>query len=278
MNRPHLRLGSAVFALVSLAASAAGAADLPTTKAPPAPAPYVPPAFSWTGFYIGGNVGGAWGDGSLKTETSVAGVPMFTNIIPNNFHNAATSVIGGGQAGYNWQFGQGGFGQFGQGVFGIETDIDWTGIDRAASVTLAGPGPFTTTTFARTEVNWIGTTRGRLGYAFGYENRVLVFGTGGVAYGGVQNNGSVTINGVTDAWSGSNSPTLVGWTAGGGIEYAITNNITIRGEYLFYDLGSQKTVFAPNGAAAADFPGTTFTAKANYDGSIARGAINWKFF
>ncbi len=273
MTRPHLRLGSVVVALASLVASAAGAADLPTTKGPPpAPAPYIPPAFTWTGFYIGGNVGGAFGDGSLKTETSVAGVPMFTNIIPNNFNNAATSVIGGGQVGYNYQFGLG--------VVGIESDFDWTGIDRSASVTLAGPGALSTTTFARTEVNWIGTTRGRLGYAFGYENRLLVFGTGGVAYGGVQNNGSITINGAPagDAWSGSNSPTLVGWTAGGGLEYAITNNITIRGEYLFYDLGSQKTVFGPNSAAGIDFPATTFAAKANYDGSIARGAINWKFW
>ena len=166
-------IAAVAISAVAVGAGAANAADLPArmvtkapvyTKAPPVE------VFSWTGFYIGANLGGAFGDGSLKTETSIAGVPMFTNIIPNNFNNAATSIIGGGQAGYNFQFGQGG-------VIGIETDIDWTGIDRSASVTLAGPGALSTTTFARTEVNWIGTTRGRLGYAFGYENRLLAFGT-----------------------------------------------------------------------------------------------------
>ena len=268
MDRPHLRVSFAIVALTSLVASAASAADLPTTKAPPAPV-YIPPAFSWTGFYIGGNVGGAWGSGSLETETTVAGVPVFSNIIPNKFGNEGSGVIGGGQAGYNYQIGLA--------VLGIETDIDWTDIHRSGDVTFAGPGPFTTTTIGKTETQWIGTTRGRLGYAFGNENRLLAYGTGGVAYGGIHNTGSVTINGATDFWSGSGGPTLVGWTAGGGLEYAITNNITIRGEYLFYDLGSERVAIAPNGAAAGDFPGAAFTAKANFEGSIARGGINWKF-
>ncbi len=267
MNGPQLRLSSVVVALASLAASAAGAADLPTTKAP-APVP-LPLPFNWTGFYLGGNIGGTWGMGSPALSASVNGGPAFTNFLPTSFGSAPTSWIGGVQGGYNYEFGQA--------VIGIEGDIDWTDLSRQATVTINGAAaPFSVTSTAMARIDWIGTFRGRVGYAFAWENRLLVYGTGGVAYAGATNAGTVTFNTIGQEWSATTNPTLVGWTVGGGLEYALTDNVTIRGEYLFYDLGTEKFTTAANGPAAATFP-ATFTIKTDAQGSIARAGFNIKF-
>ncbi|MBV8661597.1 MAG: porin family protein [Hyphomicrobiales bacterium] len=268
MNGPHWRLSSLVVALASLAASAAGAADVPTTKAPPAPAP-LPPPFNWTGFYFGGNIGGAWGMGSPSVSALVNGVPAFTNFIPTRFGSEPTSWIGGVQAGYNYQYGQA--------VVGIEGDIDWTDLSRQATTTITGAAaPFSVTSTGMARLDWIGTLRGRVGYAFAWDNRMLVYGTGGLAYAGVTNAGTVTFNTIGQEWSATNNPTAFGWTVGGGLEYALTDNVTIRGEYLFYDLSNEKFTTAANGPAAAAFP-ATFTIKTDYQGSIARAGVNVKW-
>ena len=113
-------------------------------------------------------------------------------------------MIGGGQAGYNYEIGQG--------VFGIETDIDFTDASQNHTLTIGPAGaPFSVTTTGNGRLDWIGTTRGRLGYAFGYENRLLAYATGGVAYGGGHDSGSVTINGTTDLGPGRRPQR---WSAG----------------------------------------------------------------
>ena len=78
-------------------------------------------------------------------------------------------------------------------------------------------------------------------------------------------------------WSGSPSSTRVGWTIGAGVEYALTNNITIGAEYLYADLGSTKILANPNSAAAFFFPNIYASAKINYDASIFRALVNYKF-
>ena len=104
---------------------------------------------------------------------------------------------------------------------------------------------------AKANLDWLGTTRARLGFVATPDNRLMFYATGGVAYGG----GSASYS-AFDAtndlfWTGNPSSSRVGWTIGGGVEYAITNNITIKGEYLYYDLGSTNFRLSRNAAAFA---------------------------
>ena len=111
-------VGTAAAALTVGAAFAAQAADLPTRKEAPAPV-FVPPPFTWTGFYIGLNAGGIWGSGSVSSTLYANGFPFLATEWPGgNFGGSQTGFLGGAQAGYNWQ--SGAF------VFGVETDFDWT--------------------------------------------------------------------------------------------------------------------------------------------------------
>ena len=268
------RLYSGIAALSILAASAlpALAADLPTRKEAPAPMVYAP-LYSWTGFYVGANVGGIWGTGSTTVNSFVGGVPALSAYFPNSLGNGPSGWLGGGQVGYNYQTGS-----F---VLGAETDIDWTSLNRSGSYTSAalpaalGGGTITTSGSAR--MDWLGTLRLRAGFVATADNRLMIYGTGGLAYGGGSSWGSVVANGTNLSWYGSNSPTKTGWTIGGGLEYAITNNITLRGEYLYYDLGSQTETAVPNAAAAAALPGVYATTKTQFDGSIFRIGANYKF-
>lgn len=237
--------------------TAASAADLPSRRAP---APYVAvPVFTWTGFYIGGNAGYIFGaDGRVANGGPLVGVvyPGFTRVDPEGF-------TGGGQIGYNVQFGN-----F---VAGIEADAQYTDFVRTTTVTLGG-GAGTTSNF-RTDMAYLGTVRGRLGFAF---DRLLVYGTGGFAYGDVDNSATFRAIG-----TGAGGPVVAfgrrtsmetGWVAGGGIEYAIPNwnwfgssAVTVKAEALYYDLGRQ-TVFAG-----------PFVSRFDNNGVIARAGLNFKF-
>ena len=119
-------MGAAAAALTVAGAVSAQAADLPTRKEAPAPI-FVPPPFTWTGFYIGGNAGGIWGTGGNASTTVYAnGFPWLYNVWPGGGGgNGNTGFIGGGQAGYNWQTGA-----F---VLGVETDFDGTSLKRDKS-------------------------------------------------------------------------------------------------------------------------------------------------
>lgn len=191
---------TAAFALTIAGTAAASAADLaarPYTKAPIAP-----PIFTWTGFYIGVNAG----IGGNKTDYGFG--PGFADADLTSF-----GAFGGGQIGYNWQFG-------GNWVLGVEADIQASGMKSELNATF-GPGSFST----GTEVKYFGTVRGRLGYAF---DRILVYGTGGYAYGSEDT--KLTVN---PGFAFSRSADLSGWAAGGGVEYAMTNNLSLKTEYLY---------------------------------------------
>ncbi len=198
-------------------AGPAFAADLARAPAPVVKAPAVVPApvFSWTGFYIGANAGYGWGSGKDAAD--------YYGLSPQGW-------FGGGQVGFNYQFAN-------NIVAGIETDFQGGDI----SDTVGG---------LSSKVDWFGTVRGRLGYAFG---RVLPYVTGGLAYG----------NNSIDNFGWSQSKTNVGWTAGAGIEYALTDHWTAKTEYLYTDLGSS---FYDNLGANAG--ATTQT---------ARIGVNYKF-
>ncbi len=193
---------SLLFAALSLASSAF-AADLPSRQPPP-PVYVPPPLFTWTGVYIGGQIGYGWG----KAITSIPGTGYSISSSPEG-------VVGGAHVGYNYQVNQI--------VFGLEGDVDGSSISKSVY------DPFRTVSFG-TRVPVEGSIRGRVGVAW---DRTLLYATGGAAFGEIQN----TINGGGGYFTNSNG--RVGWTVGAGIEYAVTGNWSVRGEYRYTDFGRQ---------------------------------------
>lgn len=197
-------------AALMIAVGSASAADMAArpmyTKAP------VAMAYNWTGAYVGINGGGAWGEfGGLDVSGGFVG----------------------GTLGYNWQSGIG--------VFGLETDIAWSGIDGSSSVLGV---PFSAGS------DWFGTVRGRLGIA---QDRVLWFVSGGLAYGNL--NISTPFGSVDD--------TNAGWALGGGVEFALQGPWTAKIEYLHIDLGDLTVAGVGTGAS--------------FDADLVRAGLNYRF-
>jgi outer membrane immunogenic protein len=189
----------------------ASAADL--TRRPPPPAFTPPPVFTWTGFYIGASAG------FVRSTTDVtADDGDYAFYSGDSVKNTGDGGIFGVDAGYNWQTGSI--------VFGLETDIALT----TAKPTFNYDGGYYN---QYSKLDSLGTVRARVGYAV---DRALFYVTGGLAFGEVKNhvgwgNDSSTYTD-TSNWQ-------TGWTFGGGIEYALTNNWTLRGEALYVDLGNK---------------------------------------
>ena len=169
----------------------------------PAPVAVVD-TFSWTGGYVGVNAGYAGGKNKFNAYD-----------VDFSAKDNSTGFLGGIQAGYNWQFDQM--------IVGVETDIQGAGLK--SDVEVGGLG-------AEAKISWFGTTRARLGYT--PVDRFMVYATGGVAYGKIK---ASAFNGTS---SFSESDTRVGYTVGAGAEYALTNNVTLKSEYLYTDLGKLK--------------------------------------
>lgn len=215
-----------LMASTSFTAFIAPAAAAEPTPATPAPAPPPsPPAavFSWTGLYVGGQIGYAWGN----ENTSL--VDNFGDYF--NFGYNTSGVIGGAHVGYNLQLQQW--------VLGVEGDVDGTSVNKSLSTPIAlnaGTDPGFVNFSASQNVQ--GSIRGRIGYAW---DRIMLYATGGVALtglnGGVCGN-FIAIDGVTPyGGCASASTTRVGYTVGGGLEYAVTDNWSIRAEYRYSDFG-----------------------------------------
>ena len=213
-------LSTVAFVAVS---GTAFAADLPSRRAPPVYIPPPIPIFSWTGFYIGGDLGAAFGrDRALVTSQTGAGAFGPFNV------GEKTGIIGGGHIGYNLSTqsfpllaGVGGAG----GVIGVEADL--TGSDYRGSFG-ASVNPSNPAIHDQSEVQ--GSVRGRLGIA---ADRALFFVTGGAAVAEFKND---YLLGATPLQSISHD--RIGYTVGGGVEYALTTNWSLRGEYRYSDFGS----------------------------------------
>jgi outer membrane immunogenic protein len=198
--------------MTSVAAlTVANAADLaPVYKAPVYKAPVIVP-FSWTGFYIGANGGGAWG----TTDW------LYTDFGTTAGHHTSGGFAGG-TAGYNWQFAP-------NWVIGVEGDFDWADI----SGSTACPNP---TFSCQSKLSDFATLRGRFGYAF---DRFLVYGTGGAAWGNDQI--QTALPGATFGSTGYRT----GYAAGAGVEWAFSGPWSAKVEYLHYDLGNATTTVDP---------------------------------
>lgn len=200
-------------ALIGLGVSAF-AADLPVRQAPP-PFAAPLPIFTWTGFYVGAQVGAAWQrDRLAEYDVCVPGCV-------DRATGRSTGVVGGGHVGYNWQVANV--------VLGVEGDFEGTSLSHTTVYPLSAPDSFSS------NIRWQSSVRGRLGYAF---DRVLVYGTGGVAFADIQH----TYREATTPASQSFSDTRTGWTAGGGIEYALGGNWSTRVEYRYTDFGKKTDV------------------------------------
>jgi outer membrane immunogenic protein len=228
---------------LAISAGSALAADLPYRKEAPVYVPPPPPPPMWTGFYAGLNIGGGWSANNSNnsilpyadTTYPIASTP-FPGASPNLFFlpgggttNTNTGgVVGGGQIGYNYQFGN----SF---VIGAETDFQGTSItggnqgnfasayDSPYPVSNTGLlTPLVTGNGGNLRLPWFGTVRGRVGYLI--MPTLLLYGTGGFAYGGVE------------VFQRSNTST--GWTAGGGLEWMFAPHWTAKVEYLYVDLAS----------------------------------------
>jgi outer membrane immunogenic protein len=262
-------------AVAILGAGAASAADLPARTYTKAPAMTAGPSYDWTGFYIGGHAGYSWMNTTdTLSPASAAAVGFFTPppIIAPAVPLDPKGFIGGGQVGYNWQISP-------MWVVGLETDLSWSNVNQTSS--LPGPGDSSRIVTAYEKLDWFGTFRGRVGVT--PVDRVLVYATGGLAYGHAGLSTALTrvaagVNtcvlpggGGNNCQSGSQSETKVGWTAGGGIEWAFTGNWTLKGEYLYYDLGSISHTMID-----VRFP-AIFNASAEVRGNIVRAGLNYRF-
>lgn len=219
MSAKSLFSPSAILAMVGVIGLAGHglAADLPTTKAPPAPPPA--PVFNWTGFYVGAHLGGAWDTDEFHF------MPAGTYT-----HNSASSIFGGGQIGYNYQISS-----F---VLGAEGDASWTHLASGAFC----PNPYFTCSH---EIDWLASLRARVGFT--PIDRALIYVTGGAAFADVTHHANPP--GVSPfVFTGNYSSSQVGWALGGGLEYAFTNNWSAKIEYLYYGLGSST---APPGTLSA---------------------------
>jgi outer membrane immunogenic protein len=273
-------------------AGSAFAADMPMKA--PAPAP----ALEWTGFYIGGTVGGDWSNQNFVNVVTTNYTPL--GIIAGAASAAAGSATvgagkgrgftGGFEAGYNYQF------DFYNLVVGVETDIESLSGRGSGSVTQVIPWGFglnyTSTVAVSDHLHYLGTVRGRVGFlptsSFLTTTSLLAYLTGGLAYGGAS--ASTAINGAETplvdsnniAGAGTFSGTRIGYTFGGGFEWMLNRNWTVKAEYLHYDLGTANYSNGRMTAFAIGLPGVVnftdlSTSSVDFSGDLVRAGVNYKF-
>lgn len=194
----------------------------------------VAPSFNWTGPYAGLHLGYGWGNGDTNFFSPNAN---FGDLAPTTLSPNPAGIVGGLQAGYNYQVGR-----F---VFGLEADFSGSGIsgNKTSSpiVDTAGNSFPGTTLRTSEQINWYGTLRPRVGYTV--TPRTLVYGTGGLAFGNVSYSANTDYRTILgSSYPASFNSTNVGWAAGGGVEYAISKCWAVKAEYLHMNLGDQSTV------------------------------------
>ncbi len=208
------------------------------------------PAYDWSGFYAGLNAGMLIDNSNASADLS--GDSAWTKNGSKNDNTSDISFTGGGMLGYNWQIDKL--------VLGIETDLNYGGASGDAETTYSDRSATFGTAKVTYQGDWFGTVRGRAGFAM---DNVLIYGTGGLAYGYFDSKGYLDGDRMrTDNWVG------VGWTAGGGVEYGI-DKWSLGLEYLYVDLGSEE-----NSGSAMD---STFKTNVDYRFSVVRATAKYNF-
>lgn len=246
MNRVLLASGAAL----ALIASQARAADVSE-----------PPAYDWSGFYLGLGAGYAF-DSSKSVGLTFSAKDTGLSLKDADLGSLDIGgIVGGGQAGYNYQIDSV--------VLGIVGDIQAGSIDDSLSDTISETGDGFGGDFqGSSDVSVFGTLRARMGYAF---DRIQFYGTGGLAWGQTDYELSGLLSD-DSTFKIKESNTDIGWTVGAGAEYAVTDSVVLGVEYLYVDLGSEKLSAPVNGKTNVD-------AKTDVDTnfSLIRATLNWKF-
>ncbi len=285
--------GSIVLAIAVLGAAPALAADM-AVKAP------LPARSSgWTGWYVGLNAGWIGADDPANADATILSATTFpatatalATALTNRLGSRPNGFIGGVQAGYNYQLSP----MF---VAGLEADIQGANVRGSANASRSAdivgavlPTTWNAATTVSHRLDYLGTARGRIGIAA--TPALLLYGTGGLAFGGVSASTSTAITarsfggplfGVPDAvTAGSMSQTRYGWTAGAGGEWMFAPGWSAKLEYLHYDLGS--ATYATGGynldVGATFLPGTGLLAVGaattqTFKGDIVRAGVNYRF-
>jgi outer membrane immunogenic protein len=232
------------------------------TKAPPPP----PPA-GWTGFYVGGDAGAAWSNdratwNPLPSPTAFGAFPISAN-------DRGVAFLGGAHAGYNDQI-------MPDWVLGFEGDWTWTkagGTSTEPWIPQPGVVLFSgSQTTMSANLDWLASARGRIGYLL--TPGIMAYATGGAAWAKTNYNAVSENTGGGYFATTSSSSTQTGYAVGGGLEWMVTDNWTVRAEYLYYQFNKGPNVVVP-APAVAGFPSNFVWGNANV--SVARAGISYKF-
>jgi outer membrane immunogenic protein len=216
---------------------------------------------TWAGFYLGGHVGYGWSNPDANVDPLPHGV--FTAAVPTDVDLNPNGIVGGGQIGYNFEFGH----------FVVGGEADFSASDIGDSATHKQTlGAFEVQYHTEESIDWYGTARLRLGFA--PSCRFLLYGTGGLAFGQVNHSGNLSFTGFTaPQYPASNDDTKVGWTGGAGMEFSLNRHWSIKAEYLYIDLGDESI----NGPAVP--PSPTFHVHYNWDTTVhtVNVGLNYRF-
>jgi outer membrane immunogenic protein len=255
--RRNLLASTALTTSTTLITGAAWAADM-AVKVPPPP---MAAPFSWNGCYAGLNAGGAWIDMHQQVNAGVTVVDS---------SGTTGAFVGGGQIGCNWQYDP-------KWVVGLEGDIDYASAKRSSNFAFTH-GSEDVVGQQSSNLRWLSTVRGRLGYAW---DRSLLYATGGLAIGEINSSVSATdttkINAVpviVAQFSGSDSAPHVGWTLGAGFEYALTDRMSAKLEYLYFDLSN--VGYSVNRIAGGGALPAVWNASTALSGNIVRLGLDLK--
>lgn len=262
MKQKTMAVAALAFSAMSLqAANAADLAVKPYYKAAAAPVAYLP----WNKCYAG--ISGGYITSADRRTSITPNDPDF--LLSQTLGNVPTSLsadpnggIVGGQIGCNYQTGPV--------VYGVETDLSYTSLRSTAETTIGG---FAVRTAFEQKLEALGTLRGRFGFATG---PTLFYATGGLAYGNVKSTASIAPGplGVGGAvLAGSENEWRVGWTVGGGIEHMINESWSVKGEYLYYDLGKSSLT----AVTIAGAPNESGNFNHGNNGHIIRAGLNYHF-
>lgn len=222
--------------------------------------------FDWTGFHAGINAGYGSGDFRLPMNGSFSALPN-GYALNGKIAVSGSGFVGGGQIGYDYLLP-------GNWLVGFEADAQGTTINPE----MHGAGPFNTTgTYTlsyNSSLDFLGTARARIGYVL--PQNVLVYGTGGLAYGGVSTDAQLHMQSGTDNTNVNINRVAVdvGWTVGAGVEYPVTDRVSLRTEYLYADLGSHTVVSGQLLTPSISGSGSINTATSAH---IVRLALNYAF-
>lgn len=261
------------------------AADMPA-KAPVYKAPVAMP-YSWTGFYVGLNGGYGWKSDPTLSLSDTGTTGEFSNISGAPVTYGLGGLVGGVQAGYNWQVNQ-------NWLLGLETDFSGGKISGSGQSSFLSAGDGTFNVNAHSEVDWFGTVRGRVGYLISPD--LLWFGTGGLAYGSVKTRAALvnaTMNGAflnagslgflcgpigSECLVGDSSKVQTGYVVGAGFEYAFARSMSLKVEYSYVNLGSGQT-FSVVALNSNGHPSPAFVSATPSDiaFNIVRLGFNYKF-